>query len=176
MKQFNKVISIEVSVDSIAKRLLDTLPEDYKHRELVTEAIIGPMASNNNMHAIGVLFNALGGFTNELNFQVGNVVMTKASSYYDYEFIDNVIVPRTKSLEIGMAVVKEVDVYKVGQQILIGYPSIIKGKEGFSVKMDEKWVGKGYCTMVADQTEFTQLVDIMKLACDDENRKKEVVA
>jgi hypothetical protein len=55
MKKFDKIITVEVSVDSIAKSLLDSMSPDFKHRDLLVESIISPA-------------------TNEINFSVGEVV------------------------------------------------------------------------------------------------------
>jgi hypothetical protein len=72
MKQFTEIIKIEVEVQGIADLLLKQFPEDYKHRELVTEAIIATASGNNT---IGYIYNALCGFTPDINFQVGDKVV-----------------------------------------------------------------------------------------------------
>lgn len=77
MKKFNESIKIEVSVDMIAQQLLSTIKDDEKHRELITEAIISSALNKNNLSYI---YNALNGFTDEINFKLGDIVE------YSYNF------------------------------------------------------------------------------------------
>jgi hypothetical protein len=74
MKKFNKVIQVEVSVDTIAEKLLETMAPDFKHREQVVEAIIGAMVEHEELHKIAPLYNALNGFSNDINFKAGDKV------------------------------------------------------------------------------------------------------
>lgn len=71
MKQFNQNIQIQVSVDSIANKLLSTMKEEFEHRDMLVEAIIGSALNSRTMLYI---YNALNGFGNEINFQVGQIV------------------------------------------------------------------------------------------------------
>ena len=50
MKSFNKTITVEVSVDDIATKLLNTISDSFPHREMLVETIIatGLQASSLN--------------------------------------------------------------------------------------------------------------------------------
>lgn len=71
MKTYNKTITIEVSVDTIAKRLLDNM-KDSPIAESVVEAIIGTSLANKS--GIDKIYNALCGFDNSLTYQVGDEI------------------------------------------------------------------------------------------------------
>jgi len=71
MPRFNEVIKIEMSVDTLYDRLLELLPENYKHREVLAHAIIGSSVIAGN---IGYISNALFGFTNDIDFKEGNII------------------------------------------------------------------------------------------------------
>ena len=112
MKTFNKVIKVEVGVDSIASKLLATMNSDEKHAELVVESIIGSMlASRTSDLQISSLFNALNGYNNDINFEVNDEVLctskdyiygisSEAESGYSREYI-----------KIGSCKVVEIDLY-----------------------------------------------------------------
>jgi hypothetical protein len=68
---FNKTISIEVDVDDIHKKLMETFPEDYKHKEILSHAIVGSAMEHGG---IGFIYNALNGYTNDVDFAIGEVV------------------------------------------------------------------------------------------------------
>ena len=74
MKTFNKSISIEISIDVIANMLLDNMNKEFKHSELVVEMLIGRALAKDDNRGISLLYNALNGHKNEINFQVGNIV------------------------------------------------------------------------------------------------------
>lgn len=106
MKKFNKSIKVEVSVDSIADKLLSMFSNDEKHSELVTETIIGNMLKDNT--SISQLYNAVNGYTNEIDFKVGDVINC-SDTFYTYVLNGETIGRR--SIVIGTAVVKEIDIY-----------------------------------------------------------------
>jgi hypothetical protein len=72
MPRFNETISIQINVDSIYDKMLELLPDNYKHREVVAHAIIGTGIEAGN---IGYVYNALCGFTNAIDFKEGDVVI-----------------------------------------------------------------------------------------------------
>jgi hypothetical protein len=80
MKTFNRVIQVEVSIDTIAQNLLSTMVDSNPHREMVVEAIIGS-ASN---HQLGLLYNSLNGYTNDINFKVGDMIVPKDIKVYGF--------------------------------------------------------------------------------------------
>jgi hypothetical protein len=71
MKNFNQVISVQVSVNSIANQLLDSMSADFKHRELVTESIIGRMLNDGSL---SYLYNSLNGYPTTIDFKIGDEV------------------------------------------------------------------------------------------------------
>jgi hypothetical protein len=71
MKKFNHVISIQVSVDSIASKLLGMMKEDEKHAELVVEGIVGTLM---HKERLSPLYNAMSGHTSEVNFEIGDMI------------------------------------------------------------------------------------------------------
>jgi len=83
LPKFDGVIQIEVSVDAIYQKLLGEFPEEYKHREMVSHAIIGSAQEKDTLHYI---YNALNGFTQDINFQVGDIV--ECTEKYRYERYD----------------------------------------------------------------------------------------
>ena len=103
LKKFNTVIKVEVSVDSIAEQLLSFMKPEEKHKELVTETIIGTLLHENR---VGILYNALNGYTNEINFKEGDkIICTEIVNDY---LIDNT----TKTYrKIGPCTVKEKNLY-----------------------------------------------------------------
>ncbi len=71
MKNFNQVVTVQVSVDSIANQLLDSMSSDFKHRELVAESIIGRMLNDGSL---SYLYNSLNGYPTTIDFEVGDIV------------------------------------------------------------------------------------------------------
>ena len=170
MKQFNKVISVEVSVDSIAKRLLDTLPEDYKHRELVAEAIIGPMVSNDLGGSLGALYNSLNGFVNEINFAKDDVVDVTDGYYQSYPIVDGKILTTGKNIKTGLARIIEVDVYRFRDQIQVEWPVITKkGGTDYVVDFQKRWIDKKEATKCADDIAYQDAISEMKKLVDNTN-------
>lgn len=78
LKKFNQQIQVTVEVDSIAEKLMETFPGDYKHREELTETIVGSMLTSGH---IGYLYNSLNGFNNDIDFQIGDKVMCEAKKW-----------------------------------------------------------------------------------------------
>jgi hypothetical protein len=102
MRQFNKVISVEVSVDDIANQLLSTIAADFKHRELVAETIIGTSLEKGTL---GYLYNSLNGYTNEINFFAGDRISCKSRERREY------VEGEMKWAEIGDCDILEVNPY-----------------------------------------------------------------
>lgn len=72
LPKFNKVIHVEVDLDMLHKQLLSTFPEDYKHKEILSHAIVGAAASNGGL---GYIYSAMNGHVNEIDFCEGDHVM-----------------------------------------------------------------------------------------------------
>lgn len=130
MKQFNQSIQIEISVDSIANQLLDQFKDDFKHREIVVEAIIG-RALAEDKNALGIIYNSLGGFKREVNYQIGENVATE--SLYAYAYWNGESHSRG---EIKSAMVVKVDPY-ASRPIKVQYE--VPKKDG-TWNLETEWV------------------------------------
>jgi hypothetical protein len=71
LPKFNKVIHVEVDLDMLHKQLLSTFPEDYKHKEILSHAIVGSAAANGGL---GYIYSAINGHVTKIDFQVGDHV------------------------------------------------------------------------------------------------------
>lgn len=140
MKKFDKVISVEVSVDNIANKLLNTFPEDYAHRELLTETVIGTALASNKL---GYVYNALHGFNNDINFEVGQVVNCTASDYF-YEYNQSEEKWKQTHREIGKATIVEIDVYQ-DRKIKVEFDNY---SHSGTPKKDYEWVYPNTCTQL----------------------------
>ena len=138
MKKFNKEITVTVSIDSIAQNLLEQFPEDYKHREIVTEAIIGSCQDNEN--ALSNIYNTLNGYPCDVDFAVGDHVI--CTDYY-WGYPDGKADESTR-VDNGPATVLEIDPFKAKNKIRISYDKYTKD----GVKEDTTWVNHQKCTKV----------------------------
>ena len=137
MKKFNKTISIEVSVDSIADNFLSQLNPDFKHKELLAEAVIGSALEKGNL---GFIYNALNGYNNEINFQIGDKIICTSNAY-----IWNQEKQKSEYTKIGECVVREVNVYS-SSKLKVEYSYI--NKEGELIT-DIDWVNHTNCSKLA---------------------------
>ena len=71
MKRFNQEVNISISVDSIAQKMLESMDQYFRYKENVVEAVISSMLHSGDIHYI---FNALNGYTNDIDFKVGDYV------------------------------------------------------------------------------------------------------
>lgn len=134
MKRFNQTISIEVQVDAIADKLLSTFPEDYKHRELLTEAII---ATSVDKGTVGYIYNALSGYSADIDFKEKEFVMCN-DTVWDW----NKEAKEDKRRKMGKARIKEINIY-TPLKLLVEYYHY---KPDGSVKLISKWVDHKECT------------------------------
>ena len=102
--KFNKEISVTVPVDSIAKKLHDTMDKTNPHAALITNVIIGTAVSEGT---IGQIYNALNGWKDEVNITVGKTYDIKASD------LNNCYNASTewRTLPLVSCMVKEVNEY-----------------------------------------------------------------
>lgn len=125
MKKFNETITVEVEVDNIADQLLNTFKEDNPHREMITETIIGLAIKDKN---IGFLYNSLMGYTNEIDFKVGqNVVST--NSYWGYRQTpiigqESEVKYERANLPIGDCVIVNIDNLKKEDKVKVSFFTI----------------------------------------------------
>jgi hypothetical protein len=136
MKKFNKTIKVEVSVDSIAEQLLSNFHEDFKHREMVAETIIGNALEGGKRIMLSQIYNSLNGYTNGVDFKVGDHVICSHEQYlYDEKGNRN-------HRAIGECGVLEIDVYRE-DKVKVGFQSInSKGTE----QTDYSWVHHTKCS------------------------------
>lgn len=134
MKQFNEVISVEVPVQAIANMLLDSMSPEFKHREIVTEAIVGRMMADNSLT---FLYNSLNGYPCNIDFQVGdNVKNNNGFQVYGYWTAESIEQNNSVYGYIYDALVLEIDVYR-DDKLRIEY-KIPNKKGGFDT--NTRWV------------------------------------
>lgn len=144
MKLFNQEITVTVSVDTIAQNLLSKIGADEKHAELLTETIVGNLL--NSKIGITQLYNALNGYTNEINFKVGEKVVSKerVSTYVSKEGALN-----HDYVDMGECVIEEIDTYKQ-ENLQVKYNSTNNKGEIVSKTM---WIRHTNCSKIAMVTE-----------------------
>ena len=145
MKKFNQTISVEVEVDAIADQLLSNFQKDYKHKEIVTEAIIGN-AINSKGPAISQIYSALNGYDNTIDFAVGNLVHC-TEKIYGYERVaepvsdDDKPQLEEKYVEMGECEVKEIDLYRRDKLYVLYQKTDRNG----NIREDTRWVNHKNC-------------------------------
>lgn len=159
MKQFNKDIEIVISVDSIANNLLNTFPEDYKHRELLTEAIIGSSLATGKLSYI---YNALAGYTNDINFEVGDKVICTSEDRREVEWQRNEegsekTKRNSRNVAIGECEVLEINEYEK-YKLKVKFEQDSYYTEG-KKETSEVWVDHRTCTKISvESKEAAQLM------------------
>ena len=115
MKKFNQEINIKISVDYIARKLLDTMCVDYAHKELVTELIVTNMIDSGTISA---LFSGLHGFLGEVDFQEGQFLLLEEHGYSKYDPEKDIVHSTTKYVK-QFAKVLEVNPLKAKQKLKV---------------------------------------------------------
>lgn len=136
---FNQTISIEVDVDSIHQKLMETFPEDYKHKEILSHAIVGSAMEHGG---IGFIYNAMNGYTNDVDFKVGELV--NCTSQVKREYIPST--PETKAnrimKEVGNCEIVDINLYKT-DKLCVKFMQ--HNYEGQSEEVT-RWVNHKTCT------------------------------
>lgn len=166
MRQFNQVITVEVSVDSIAQKLLESINPEFKHAELLTEAIIGTSLDTGK---ISYLHNALNGYTNEIDFKVGDEIQINDTQYTFYNKEGEIVESSVRGNGYVVGIVKEIDVYKSKKLFVEMYYVDRKtnnGNKEYYVETDSSWVDHKDCNKIA-----TLKTDVhnMESACKQKN-------
>lgn len=138
MKKYNKTITVEVSVDAIAEHLLNSMDKEFKHKENVVEAIIGPALEKGTLSYI---YNALYGYNNGLNFAVGEEVMCTTKEYMSYQEGDGL---KEGYREIGKVTILEIGEYK-DKKLLVQY--VYTDSNGKNTQK-EMWVRHTSCSKI----------------------------
>lgn len=113
MKKFNQIITVEVSVDSIATQLLSTINTDEKHRELIAETVIGSLLQS----SVGMsqLYNSLNGYTNEIDFQIGDNVVYQGTHYSHSINEDGTVSEESSNVPYGTVQIVAIDLYRTSK-------------------------------------------------------------
>ncbi|HEY4065164.1 MAG TPA: hypothetical protein VGM30_24850 [Puia sp.] len=72
MKKFNKIITMEVSVDRVAEKLLKSIDPSSPHAELIAETTIGILVERGG---IGYLLDSLNGWKEEIDIKEGTIYL-----------------------------------------------------------------------------------------------------
>jgi hypothetical protein len=141
MKKFNQVITVEVSVDSVAQHLLSTISDSFPHGEQVVETIIGAMLNDNKL---GFLYNSLNGYSNDINFVVGQSFYCSTKKYM-YKSEESREKNDTQMSEIGQVLIKDINIYDK-DKVLVSYD--FYNKDG-SISTKEDWVNHLTLSVIA---------------------------
>jgi len=141
MKKFNQTINVQVSVDSIAEKLYSTFDQDFAHRELLTESIIG---SNLESGKLTYVYNALNGFNNDIDFEVGQTVDCK-ENVYKWTLDVSTGSYKVEYMPVGKAKIIEINIYK-SDKLLVEYITI--NNKGEEIK-ETRWVNHFECSGIS---------------------------
>ena len=107
MKKFDKVITVEVSLDSIAHNMLSKMDKSVINASEIVETILETIP----LEKVQYLYNALNGFSNEINVKVGELFYCNHLVYHPNH-------PTVKSegrkdcyMPVGNCVVTDVNLY-----------------------------------------------------------------
>lgn len=127
MKKFNQDIQITVSVDNIAKKLLDTMTEFFPHKELLVEAIIGSSLAHAGALGVSHIYNALNGYESTIDFTVGQAVYCKETCWSYVAKADGSGYQQ-KEVIIGNCIITAIDPF-ASDTVTISYISLNRNGE-----------------------------------------------
>ena len=137
MKVFNKTIKVEVSVDAIANQLLQQIVDNNPHREMIVETIIQTAINNDTLN---YLYNSLNGYTNEINFNIGDFV---ECTEHVYQYIES----EQKYISIGNCTIVEIDIYR-NNKVRVEYD---KYKKDGNIGRESSWVSHTSLNVIKQQ-------------------------
>lgn len=145
IKRFNKDIEISISIDSIADKFMATLDPEHKHNVELTNTVMGVFVEKGK---ITYLYNALNGFTNDIDFKVDEEIhcTDKAWGYKQVTKPDGALVWEQHQLEIGKATIKTIDLYS-NQKLYVEFTMLNKLGEP---KPESQWVNHRNCNHWAE--------------------------
>lgn len=108
MKTFNKVIAVEVSLNSIAQNLLSKIEKSVVNADVIVETIMETIP----MEKLQYLYNSLNGFSNEINVAIGEIFYCNHSVYYPYHPVVKSENRKDPYMHIGNCIVTDIDLYK----------------------------------------------------------------
>lgn len=144
MKNFNEVITVEISVDSIANMLLEQINPEFKHRELLVESVVGRALSKDKA-TLGLLYNSLNGHKSEIDFTVGDIVKPSDLRVYGFWTPESITKKDTVYGVIEEATVIQIDVY-ADDKLLIAFD--VPKSDG-TTRKETKWVRHTTCNKIA---------------------------
>ena len=163
MPRFNHSIQLTVELDSVFQKMLDLLPADYKHREVLAHAIVGSAAEAGTLQYV---FAGLNGYTNDIDFTVGDIVKCVEMDKYEwydakledskgFRMIDEPAdfgTPEYKpkwerrKVQIGECNVVEINLYKT-DKLKVEFQTAAYGKEA-KFETQHAWVSHKNCQFV----------------------------
>lgn len=149
MKQFNQQITVTVEVDKIAKQLLEAMNAENAHAEMLTETIIGSMLQSKH---IGLLYNNLNGWTNDLDFSIGQIVNCKEEVYgYQLHSLtkDSTDEYKQKYTTLGQCKIVDINIFS-NQDVKVQYAAL--DSKGTAI-ISDKWVAHGTLTAIVEPAE-----------------------
>jgi hypothetical protein len=149
MKKFNQTIKVEVEVDMIAEKLLSEFKEDFKHREILTESIIGTALDKGT---ISYIYNSLNGFSGEINFKVGDVVICSETYHKAYDMVNGEIVEVRKWVPINICKVVEINLYS-SEKLCVEFEFLTSEGKMLTTK---KWVDHRKCSYLPTAVESVE--------------------
>lgn len=140
LPKFNKSIKIDVDVDTVYEKLRGEFPEDYKHRDILSHAIIGTAVEENTLLFI---FNALNGYPATLDFAIGETIecLEETKAVWN-EGVNGEWVSQTA--EVGICTVVEINPYTKWNKVKVKYEQ--RKHKSYELEVVEKWVSHKKCT------------------------------
>lgn len=142
MQKFKETIQIEISVNSIANTLLANMSPEFPHAELVVETIIARALASDKA-SLSMLYNSLNGFTQEVDFNIGDVIVP--SSLYAYGYWNGA--KDQKREKILQAEVMDIDIYR-DNKLKVSY--LVPQSDGTN-KVSTDWISHIDCKMAPSE-------------------------
>ena len=142
MQKFKETIQIEISVNSIANTLLANMSSEFPHAELVVETIIARALASDKA-SLSMLYNSLNGFTQEVDFNIGDVIVPH--SLYAYGYWNGA--KDQKREKILLAEVMEIDIYR-DNKLKVSY--LVPQSDGTN-KVSTDWISHIDCKMAPSE-------------------------
>jgi len=134
--QFNETIQVELDLNQVTDMLVQVFDPAFKHIPLVANAIMGNLSKN--PRTVGDLYHALLGFSNEIDFVVGDIVECNETYYYEGDYVP-----------YGRCKVIDIDLYS-DHKLRVEYERKRKDKEeGIKVENSTSWVRHTTCNRLA---------------------------
>lgn len=112
LKTFNKVITVEVSVDMIASQMLKAMDANNPHAALIVNTVIGSSLSSGK---ISFIYNALNGWNDEINITIGKEYTIVGKNLDMYAPIDG------EKAKFFTVEVKNIDEYRDGNKVEVSF-------------------------------------------------------